>query len=296
MLVFDLSNTATAIREGITCYRCASTITAPESLITLDTCFCEFECDYPLLVFADNSLTASERTKDYFTLYYKSKDSTATVSFFIDDTELIDITHGESINNGFIVDFTKIYNTFGGGFYTLKININEFGSTFTREFKRFQVAPYSEMRADGTVKIKSIQSGLIESGFDFGSQKVPFHIRIEGIFGNKQKVNEFKKTPDSNYIDRQVHDRWWYEYEFKFNTNKYNFVNLMLDNMLAGDEVYFSDYNLDNMTTTNPFNNVMVREVETETNRVERTNTTQYVVKLEDAVKNNIKRPYIDPC
>lgn len=297
MLVFDLDNTAPALREGITCFRCDSTInsTPPEDELT--TCFCDFECETNLLAFADTSPSATDRTKDYFTLYYKSKDETATIDFKIGDTVLVDGVHGDSIGNGFIVDFTKIFTELGGGAYTLTIDVSgEFGFDFVKEFGKFQVCPFSELRADGTVKIKSIQNGNIESGFDFEDENVPFYIRLDGFFGNKKKVNDFIKTPNGSRVDVQVHDRWFYEYEFIFDTNKYNFVNLILDNLLAGDEVYFSDYNLSNMTTKQPFNNILVRETETDTEHVTGTNTSNYVVKLEDALKNNIKHPYIKDC
>ena len=297
MLVFDLGDANPAIREGITCFICDSTISVTEQGPTLSTCFCDFECESPLLAFADDSDGATERTKDYFTLYYKSKDTTAIITFFIGDVELIDGTHGQAIPNGFIIDFTKIFTVLGGGQYTLNTIITgEFGITFTKSYGKFLVAPFSEERADGTVKIKSIQNGNIESGFDFGNENVTFYLRVNGIFGDKQKVNEFIKTPNGTRQDVQVHDRWWYEYAFEFGTNKYDFANLILDNMLAGDEVYFSDYNLVNMTKEKPFNNILVREVETETEHIAGTNSTTYTVKLEDALKNNIKHPYIEPC
>jgi len=297
MLVFDLVNSSPALREGITCFKCDSTISSSPPEDELTTCFCDFECETNLLAFADTSLNATDRTKDYFTLYYKSKDETAIIGFKIGETVLIDGTHGESISNGFIVDFTKIFTELGGGAYNLFIEVTgEFGFDFVKTFGKFQVCPFSELRADGTVKIKSIQNGNIESGFDYGNENVPFHLRIDGVFGNKQKVNEFIKTPNRSRVDVQVHDRWWYEYEFIFDSNKYTFVNLILNNLLAGDEVYFSDYNLANMTRETPFNNIMVRETETETDHVKGTNTSNYVVKLEDALKNNIKHPYIKDC
>jgi len=305
MLIFDLPNTSPANREGITCYKCDSTIsfTPPED--ALSTCFCDFECETNLLAFADSSPSATDRTKDYFTLYYKSKDETAVISFNINGNDLIDGDHGvalftdetETDQVGFIVDFTKIFTTFGGNQYTLNIVVtNEFGATFTRSYGKFQVCEFSELRADGTVKIKSIQNGSIESGFDYANENVPFYLRIEGFFGNKQKINEFIKTPNGSRVDVQVHDRWWYEYEFIFDSNKYNFIDLILDNLLSGDEVYFSDYNLLNATRDVPYNNIMVRESETDAEHITGTNTSVYTVKLEDALKNNIKHPYIEDC
>lgn len=293
MLVFQLDNPNPTTREGITCFRCDSTIEVNDPILEIDFCFCTFECEEDLLVFAGNV----EREKDYFTLYYKSKDESAEISFFIDETELEDGTHGRSIPNGFIVDFTKIFNEIGPGSYRLKIDVSgEFGVDFELTWGKFKVVPFDISRADGTVKIESIQSGNIESGFDFENENVPFYIRIPALFGNMQKVDELKSNPGSRRQEIQVHDRWWYEYDLEFNTNKYDFVRLILDNMIAGTEVFISDYNLMNMTREKPFNMVQVRQVETETEHIKLSNTTNYVIKFEDAIKNNVKHPYIDPC
>lgn len=289
MVIIQIDDTNHLDRDGITCYKADATVTITQPAETLDFCFCDFECEDYLLAFAGDT----EREKDDFLLYYKSKDENLEVVYKINDIELVDVTHGEAITNGFRVDFTKIFNTLGGGDYTLKMEITEFGSEFTKSYGKFRVCPFDTFRADGTVKIEAYQNGNIESGFDYENDNVKFSLRIYGILTNKTKVNLYKDTPTNSRESIQVHNRWWYEYDLIFDSNKYNFVKLILDNMLVGSKLFISDYNLANMTKDEPFNKIQLIEKETNSEHVKNTNTTRYTVKLEDAIKNNVKHPYI---
>ena len=78
-----------------------------------------------------------------------------------------------------------------------------------------------------------------------------------------------------------------------FNLNKYNFAELIFENMLIGSELYISDYSLENQHRENPFNRIPLRLVETESEHIKKTNTTQYTVKLKDAIRDGVKHPYI---
>ena len=292
MLEFQLTDDSPLIREGITCFKCDSTVTVTPLDPETDFCFCEFECEEPLLQFAGTT----EREKDYFMLYYKSEDEDLEVKYFINDTEIIDDSLGKAINNGYEVDFTKVYNVLGGGDYTLKMEIKEWGVDIVQSWGLFKVAPFNQQRADGTFKIESFQTGNIEKNFNFENENVRFSLRIPGILTNKKEVYELLDTPDGNNRDVQVHDRWWNEYDLIFDSNKYNFVKLMLNNMVFGTEVFISDYSLFNQHKKEPFNRLPLRIVETESERTIGTNTTEYTIKFRDSLRNGIKHPYIKDC
>ena len=292
MLEFQLPDNNPLIREGITCFKCDSTIVIQPPPQEINYCFCDVECETPLIQFASDN----EREKDYFTLYHENKDESGTVKYFIGDIELVDGLHGTSINNGFEVDFTKIYNVLGGGDYSLKMVINEWGQEFEKVYKLFKVAPFNTLRADGTVKIEAFQSGEIEKSFNFKDDNVKFSLRIDGILKNKTQITELIDTPDGKNNIVQVHDRFWYEYELIFTTNKYDFANLILENLIIGTTLFVSDYNLTNQSRSEPFNSIPLRLLETESEHIENTNTTKYTVKLTDALRDGIKHPYINPC
>jgi hypothetical protein len=258
----------------------------------IDYCFCNVECETPLIQFAGTE----EREKDYFMLYGGSKDEASTAQYFIDDIELVDGLHGTAIKNGFEVDFTKIYNVLGGGDYSLKMVVNEWGGDVEKVYKLFKVAPFNTLRADGTVKIEAFQSGEIEKSFNFENENVKFSLRIDGILTNKTQVTELIDTRDGNNNIIQVHDRFWYEYDLIFSTNKYDFANLVLENLIIGTTLLVSDYNLSNQSKNEPFNKIPLRLLETESEPIKGTNTTQYTIKLTDALRDGIKHPYIKPC
>ena len=289
MLEFQLLDPDPLLREGVTCKFEGIKINVPDPVFSSDFCFCDFECDSNLIAFAGTI----DREKDYFTLYHNSKDPDATVQFFINDTELVDVIHGTAISNGFIVDFTKIFSVLGGGSYLLKTTISEFGSDLELSYGKFDVMPFSELMAEGTVKIESFQNGSIESYYDFGNENVPFSIRVFGILGNENKVKTSIITPNNSREDIQAHERWHYEYECIFTSNKHGLSRFILDIMMSSDKILFSDYNKSNMTTDKPFNKLHLREVETETEHILGTNTTKYTLSLEESIKNNVKHPYL---
>ena len=289
MLDFQLLDTDPLLREGITCKFGGAKVTVSPVGIKSDFCFCNFECSENLIAFAGTT----KREKDYFTLYHKSQDDDAVVEFLINDIPLVDGTHGEAISSGFIVDFTKIFNEMGGGSYLLKISINEFGVLSESTYGNFDVMPFSEDMADGTVKIEGFQSGHIESSYNFENELVPFSIRLFGILGNENKVEESVITPDNDRIDIQAHERWFYEYELIFESNNHQLSRFFLDIIMPSTKLFFSDYNLSNMTKEVPFDQLQLRGKETESEHIKGTNTTVYTISLEEAVKNNVKHPYV---
>ena len=70
----------------------------------------------------------------------------------------------------------------------------------------------------------------------------------------------------------------------------------MLENLIIGTTLFVSDYNLQNQTRKEPFNKIPLRLIETESEHIKGTNTTQYTIKLRDALQNGIKHPYIENC
>lgn len=290
MLDFNFPFVDTISRNGITCFKCDSSVDVGAVNPNIDYCFCQFECEDPLIQFAGNE----EREKDYFTLYHKSLDEQSTVNFFINDIALLDGIHGKSIPNGFEVDFTKIYDVLGGGDYTLKSEVVEFSIDRTKTWGKFRVVPFNLQRANGTFKMESFQTGSIENSFDFENENVKFSLRLNGILTNKTRVVELLDTPSSRRKDVQVHDRWWYEYDLIFDSNKYDFVSLIFDNMAVGTEIFISDYNLENQTKSTPYNKIPLRLIESESEHIKGTNTTKYTVKFRDSLRNGIKHPFID--
>ncbi len=285
MIDIQINNTTNLVRNSITCLLDKTTKSISAVNEPLDFCFCQFECEQNLLVFAG----ANERENDLFTLYYKSQDDTATVKYFINEIEITDDTYGKTIQNGYIVDFGKVFSELGGGIYTLKIEVEQFGETQKIKYGKFKLAPFNTIRANGTVKIQANLSNRIENGFDFGNENVPFEIRVDGKFGNRQRVIEQVLNPLANRNIEIAHKRWHYEYELNFDIQKFNFLKLIFETILAGEQVYITDYNLDTIGQE-PYNKVAVIEIETNSEEYQGINSTTHTIRFEDALKNGIKR------
>ena len=82
-----------------------------------------------------------------------------------------------------------------------------------------------------------------------------------------------------------------YEYDLIFSTNKYDFSNLVLENLIIGTTLFVSDYNLQNQTRKEPFNKIPLRLIETESEHIKGTNTTQYTIKLRGRATKRNKTP-----
>ncbi len=285
MIDIQINNTTNLVRNSITCLLDKTTKSASVVNTSLDYCFCQFECEQNLLVFAG----ANGRENDLFTLYFKSEDENATVKYFINDTEITDNTYGKTIQNGYIVDFGKVYSELGGGDYVLKIEIEQFGETQEIKYGKFKLAPFNIMRANGTVKIQANLNNRIENGFDFGNENVPFEIRIDGKFGNRQRVIEQVLNQLSSRNTEIAHKRWHYEYELNFDIQKFNFLKLIFETILAGEQIYITDYNLDTIGQE-PYNKLPVIEIETNSDEYQGINSTTHTIRFEDALKNGIKR------
>lgn len=284
MLRFQLPDLRPLQREGITCKLEAESIDVTNEPFELDFCFCGFECEDYLKVFSG----VTEREKDFFTLYHKSLDESATVEFTINDIVLEDETHGETIPNGFTVDWTKIANTLGHGVYSLTTTINEFGAEKIRTVGEFRLMPFRLEDAHGTVKIKTIHNGDLESRYNFDCENVPFEIRLPAIFGNRTRVDEFEDFSNRNRDTEQIHDRWWYEYSLDFTMKNKALLDLLINQYLSGEIIEISDYQIFNHVT---YDKLRVRLRETDIEEEQGTNYATYSIKFEDYNKDKIKHP-----
>lgn len=289
MLEFQLPDDRPLLVEGITCKLTGGKLSIPEGPFISDFCFCEFVCETPLLAFAG----VTEREKDFYTLYYQNTDLEGSTAFFIvdngTDIELEDGVHGTAIDHGFIVDFTEIFNRLGHGKYSFRIDINQFGSNFFREYKYFQVTQFDDILADGTVKIESVQNGEIESQFSYNN--VPFSIRVYGKFGDMQEKYDAINNDTYSRLVEQVHVRTFFEYSLEINTNQHDFMLDVIKNYSLGSTILISDYNIRNQFVHNKVSVTRSNEAIQIENQKE-SRYGKYVIKFQEAIQDNIKHPF----
>lgn len=289
MLEFQLPDPRPITSEGITCKLEDARVNVLDVPFVSDFCFCEFSCEKDLLAFAGTS----KRERDFYTLYYENRDNDGSTEFFIIkngvETELVDGVHGRAIENGFIIEFTDIFNTLGSGRYSTRIDVLEFGVERIRTFQYFQVMPFNDLAADGTVRIESLQNGEIEGQFTYNN--VPFSIRVYGKLGDRQESFETIKNDTNNRIKEQVHTRNHFEYSLEINTVQHDFMIDILKNYSIGNVVTISDYNIRNQDVYDQLQLTRTDEAATIDNDSQ-SRYAKYTIKFQDYIQNNIKRPF----
>ena len=294
MVISVQSNLIPHVGTVIKCRLENNVLTLEPQPFEADFCFCEFACERAFPAFAGST----KREKDFFTLYFENKDTeNGTTEFYGvlngSDFLLVDGVHGSVINNGFIIDFTKIHNLLGVGKYSFRIDIVEFTRETQRTFKYFDVQPFNQKIADGTVKIEAVQNGEIESQFVYDN--VPFSIRLFGKLHDRQEVFETIQNDTYNRQKEDIHTRSYFTYTLEIDSHSVNensFVNSLLVNYSLANQIKISDYNL----ARNQFvyNELLVIRTE-EAASIENDPKSQYAkykIGFQDAIQNNIKHPF----
>ena len=156
-----------------------------------------------------------------------------------------------ALQAGFVADWTSIFNAFGGGIYTVKIQYTTLGTSYTLESREFHLLPYKPELAHNTVRIESYQTGnIIGSDVDYSLvlSDLPngwySSIRLEGRFwanGNSLEVNEYL---NSNYQVTQNNNEVINEYSFETRIIPDSVNTRITQDQILANSVLITDYNL----------------------------------------------------
>lgn len=270
MILLTVIDDNPMLGSGICC-KLASTpiITTVSPPNELDFCYCGYECDYTEYAFVnENSDTAKEDYEnDKSTMFVVNNDTdNGSVSFFINDGDsdysMTDDTYGEYFEFNtvtdhenqawYIVDWLKVYQVLGLGTYTLKYASNSFGSDIEEETHYYRVLFYDVELADRTIKIESINNGAIMIGdnpIDYTGLNLYRSYRIRGDFGRKQYDTEVEtyvvpSVDGSTRNYKQIQDKAARSYTLNLYGVPSFITNVVHEDMLLGNEIYLSDYNI----------------------------------------------------
>lgn len=266
------------------------------------------ECCFENLVLADLASTDDWRN-DYTGFYYRIQAPGETVTFYLvecdnanNEIEIVDDTFGIWTPVGghatqpdlatFIVEWRKVSDVLGTGNYQIKQTI-EIGAVpaFSQLSNTFTLKDYNTTNADKSVRIAMTTDGLHEQfGVDFKGTGFKTSLRLPGFFGDRTPSYQETIVKRRNYKDVQVSMRQKNEYT----ANIYLIPDCIFDELedfvLMGNELFVSDYNINN--NSYDLFNVPVKLVDTEdpeyspvTRKV-----VQRVLKFEDRFDNRIKR------
>ncbi|MDH3323827.1 MAG: hypothetical protein OEM04_12595, partial [Flavobacteriaceae bacterium] len=190
---------------------------------------------------------------------------------------------------GFKIQWRKVLDLLGPGAYSVRIK------TVYKEIKKteivksccFELAQYTDERANETVRIETTQNGyIIGQGLDYTNVNWKEQIRIPGFFGNKQRRLEQDNYLDKNRRTTQIQDSLIHE----FTLEPYFWPDCLrdqIDKILLANEILVSDYNLDN---TDNLKNISVIPTSIDTEYFGKSQKAADEIKFEERIKNRVKR------
>lgn len=175
--------------KGFACSSQTKTVTPKQVDEPLDFCLCADRCDYLELAFSSDD--GDEFKNDTSSFLVDMVDLAGTFEFFLDDgttrTPLTDDTYGlyfglgdlpQANKVGFIVDWKKVGEGLGYKEYTFVAEVTEFSVDYEQESHTYKATQFSERQADGTIRIKTINSGCTQNGVDYTGMFWPRSVRL----------------------------------------------------------------------------------------------------------------------
>lgn len=192
-----------------------------ESLVVgVDECACVCKCEPYQRVFA--KVGGEWWENDITSFLFRRVTSTDTISMklFKNGSFLVDLNtdnygtfydFGDLSNSdykGYKLEWEKVFDYFGFGNYQIKTKIDSLGDTIFEDSLIYECMEYSELRANGTVRIETYQNGYImNSGFDYTNMNWYQSYRIEGFFGDKKPAFETDNYQNSARDITQIQDK-----------------------------------------------------------------------------------------
>lgn len=226
---------------------------------TNDFCYCG-ECEYKELVFASNSSDWWKNDKSAFlftkliaadTITIKLQKNGVDVATISDDTlgTYYSTFTAQPLYVGWVADWKAIYTAHGVGEYQVIAEKVILGDAVNYNFESqiFTLKVYSDLLADGTVRVETYQKGNIRSSvFDY-TDLLPNgwyqSYRLRGIFGYKTPKFETDNYISNDYQRVQIQDKIVNEYTLETELLPSNISNALIYDNLLSNEFLITDYN-----------------------------------------------------
>lgn len=226
---------------------------------TNDICICDFvDCEYIETVFSDTG--GDSYKQDFSDFLFKRFLATDSIQLFLqkdsnDIVELTDDTYGtlfdgfpdgddvQQLYYGFVINWTSVFAAFGGGVYNLRVVKDILGNQTEETSRLFRLYTYSDIAADQTVKIVSVQNGnILGSEFDFTGLNWRQYVRIPGVFGNPVPVLETDRYQTQQKELRQIKDTMSREWTLKTKKINWEVAEKLIYNKLLANQILITDY------------------------------------------------------
>jgi hypothetical protein len=223
------------------------------------------ECCYLNLVFGDLGSTESYKN-DYNSVFYKRQTASDTVAYSLigestGTTALVDVTHGVLYPFGevgqpdlsyFKVEWRKILALLGEDTYKIRMTLSIAGVAVIKDTFPFTLRQFTTELADKTVRIDSNLDGkIVKIDTDFRNSGYTNSLRFKGFFGNatpnlEQDNVVFSSKKGLPYYSSQINMSNVWDYVFSAYRVPECMARVFYNELLWGNDLYLSDYNLNN--------------------------------------------------
>lgn len=230
---------------------------APENTVF---CPCDFRCDFEEKVFADEDNDGIKN--DFSDFLFKKITASDTILIELLKRDIVvaqisDDTYGlyydgfptQSSYVGWQADWTKIFQTFSGGQYQVRVTTTILGEESIFLSRYFRLNTFDILAADKTVKIESFQDGNLEnSEFNFtgligGGWRSSIRLN-ESQFGKMQPNIERDIYQDTSYREIQNRDTVNREYRLEANLVPESLYERITTKDLLGNRILLTAYDV----------------------------------------------------
>jgi hypothetical protein len=270
-----------------------------------DFCYCEVECPYVSTIFAEPGGEGYKNDKSQFLFRRFVASDTVAIELWRNGEKIEDLnnnTYGTFFNGfpsgtaeqqlyvGYLVEWEEVYAVYGGGEYQIKAELSIIGVASTFESELYKLMGYSDVAANGTVRIDTIQNGNIMSSiFDFTDLQWCQSVRLRGRF--YEDGEEFEKIvyKTQEHRQEQVQDKIIENWTLEADFIPRSVSEFLTKNAVLSNSFNVSDYNL--------LNEQILREIEVypesiEKTRIQDNRTSNYIINFTSRNDNIIKRNF----
>jgi hypothetical protein len=145
---------------------------------------------------------------------------------------------------GFLVDWTKVFNVFGGGYYKIKITKTIFGQVITEYSRMFYLVKYDDRIAHDTVWLEFEQDGnIVGNEIDFTGLEWYGAMRFSGDFGNNNPEIEVDNYENSTYEIVQNNSRVRNRYEIELRGVPADIWQRVCTEIVLANQFWITAYN-----------------------------------------------------
>lgn len=269
MIVQHLTNSNPMAMSGVSTTSTHTMYSDEEAATSIDFTSCSPKFKNPTVysnkVFADVTNKTDEIRTDSTSFLFSKRLSIGTITVSMElykegvkIADLVDNTYGTYYGPGFssvyplyygyVINWGEVLDLHGAGCYTIR-NSWTLGANPPKvtESECYYLLPYSPCNAEGTVKIKWIQNGNIESNaLKFAGLSWTNWIRVKGIFWGNTATEEIDEVEMTDRSFENVNIQSIDEFTLDLKSSPYWITKLMDKNVCLASEIYVTDYNADN--------------------------------------------------